>query len=911
MRELFRRIGTLFRRRHGDGALDEEVRLHLDLLAADYERRGMTPAQARYAARRAFGGVEPMKERYRDRRGLPWLEDLGRDLRYGLRTMRKRPGLSIVAAVTLALGIGANTALFSVINAVMLTPLPVPRPGDLRLFSTTGGPTPVPGFSFSYPVYEDLQRDARAFAGVALYGRLEVRRLRVGASPEATGASGDIERVGVQAVSGTFFSVLGVLPAAGRLLVADDDRPDTATAVVMSERFWSRRFGRDPDVIGRRIVINDVPFTIVGVAAAGFTGVQVGEHPDIWWPSRAGPRLAGGDPMFGSRAIRNWRLIGRLAPGADPRQAEAQARAVFEIERQEQITRTAVRFGGTLPPEEMARIQQPQMRLQPGGAGFTLVRWQFRQPLLVLMALVVLVLLIACANVANLLLARATARRQEMAVRMALGSGRGRVIRQMLTESTLIAGAGALLGTGIAVAGTRLVTSFLNSGEITIAAGPDRRVFAFTMAVSLLAAFVAGLLPAVASTRVDLARRDARGTASRGRLTVHHGIVGAQVALSIVVLVTAGLFLRSLVNLQRVDTGFEPDRLTMAAVDLPASHTPERRLAVQRAVLDRLGSAPGQQAALSTFGVLSGLGWGTGLDVPGRAVDPAAAVNGLLVSSAFFDVTGTRLIAGRGFSADHDYREEEVAVVNETTARRFFGGTAVGQRFRMPGPFPKETFTVIGVVADSTYRNVRDEAGAALPLVYFPLLAGPGARMARGMNGVQIGVRTALMPDAEASIRAAIRQVEPAAIVGEVRAMREVIQDTMARETLLAQLGAWFGVVALVLGAIGIYGVRAYAVNRRVAEFGLRLALGATPGQVLRRVIAQGAMLAATGVAAGLVAAAIATRLVRTLLFDVTPLDVSTFAAAAAIFGGVAIVASYLPARRAMRIDPAAALRAE
>jgi predicted permease len=908
MRTLLGRIASLLGGRHGDAAVNEEIRLHLELLAADFERQGMTPEEARYAARRAFGGVEPMKERYRDRRGLPWLDDVVRDVRYGLRTMRRHPAMSAIAALTLALGIGANTALFSVINAVMLTPLPVPHPGDLRLFSVTGGPAPVPLFSFSYPVYEELQRDARAFSGIALYGRPSRMRLRVASSSPT-----DDELVSAQVVSGNFFAVLGVRPAAGRLLVADDDRPDTATAVVLSDAFWSRRFGRDPDVINRRLAINGVPFTIVGVAAAGFTGIEVGTHPDVWWPFRALPRLSAGDAiMFGQRGFRAWRLIGRLAQGADTRQAEAEARAVFEIDRQDQLARLAARLGGSAPPAERANIERLQIELQSGSAGFTLLRWQFRQPLLVLMGLVVLVLLIACANVANLLLARASARRQEVAVRLAMGSGRGRIVRQMLTETTLMAGTGALLGTGLAVAGTRLVTSFLSSAETTIAAGLDRRVFVFTAAVSLLTAFVAGVLPALASTRVDLAQRDGRrviqGSARRG-LPVQHGIVGAQIALSIVVLVTAGLFLRTVTNLQRVDTGFDADFLTTASISLPVSHAPERRLAVQRAMLDLLDAAPGQQAAISMFGVLSGMGWSDRIEVDGRAADTRSA-NGLLVSSGFFGVTGTRIVEGRGFSAEHDRRPEAVAVVNRAMATGFFDGAAVGRRFRMAS-FSKEMFTVIGVVEDSTYRSVRDEAGAPLPMLYFPILAGPGSRTAQGLSGVQISVRATRRQGVAEAIRAAVDATEPAAIVGEIRTMREAIDDTIARETLLARLGASFAVVALVLGAIGIYGVRAYAVDRRVAEFGIRLALGATPGQVLRRVISQGAALAAVGITAGLAAAAMATRLVRTLLFDVTPLDVPTFAAAAALFGGVAIVASYLPARRAMRIDPVEALRAE
>ena len=912
MRAIVSRVAAFFRRGSLDAALDDDIRAHLDLLAADYERRGMTPEEARLAARRAFGGVEPMKERYRDRRGLPWIDDLVRDVRYGFRTLRRHPGLTATAILTLALGIGASTALFSVINAVMLRPLPVPRPDELRLFAVHSS-APLPMFAFSYAVYQDLQRDATAFSGVALHGGTSRMRLRIGTARDGTDAASESESVRAQPVSGNFFSVLGVGPVAGRTLHSDDDRPEAAPAVVLSEAFWSRRFGRDPAVVGRGIVLNDEPFTVVGVAAAGFTGVEVGAHPDVWWSIEAFPRLFRlPADLFRGRRIRSWRLIGRLAAGVDPAQADVQARAVFDIDRRDQLQRTAAQLGGTVPPGERARLMEMRMRLEPGYAGFTPLRWQFRRPLLVLMALVGLVLLIACANVTNLLLARATTRRQEIAVRMALGSGRGRLIRQMLTESTLLAGGGAMAGGAVALAGTRLVTAFLDTDEITISAALDRRVLLFTVAVSLLAASLAGLAPAVAAARLDLARRDARAGAGRGRLRIHHAVVAAQVALSIVVLVVAGLFLRTLGNLQRVDPGFASDGLTVASLQTPSAFTPERRLAVYRAVLDGLASAPGQQSAMSIFGVMSGGGWGERVEVEGRPPDPDRAVNGLLVTSTFFDVTGTRIIAGRGFSAEHDRASEPVAVVSQATARQFFGGAAVGQRFRLPDPFPNDTFTVIGIAEDSTYRNLRDEAAAALPIVYFPALQGPGAALGLTMGGAQIHVRGGSSgARLDAGIRDVVRRADPAVVIGDVRSMEEIIDDTLARETLLARLGLSFGLASLLLGTIGIYGVRSYAVNRRLPEFGVRLALGASPARIAQGVIGESVVVAAIGIGVGLVGAAAATRLVAGLLFGVAPLDVTTFAAAATLFGAVALAASYVPARRAMRLDPVAALRSE
>jgi predicted permease len=910
MRTLFMRLAGLLNRRRSEARLDEEIRVHLDQLAADYERRGMSPQDARDAARRAFGGVEPMKERYRDRRTLRWLEDLARDLQYAMRSMRRYPGFAGVALLTLALGIGANTALFSVINAVMLRPLPVPRPDELRLFAVYSS-APLPMFAFSYSVFQDMQRDATAFAGVALHGGTSQMRLRVG-SIRGAPASSATESVRAQPVSGNFFLVLGVPPAAGRTFRPDDDRLEAATAVVLSEAFWSRRFGRDPDVIGQQIALNDEAFTIVGVAAAGFTGVEVGAQPDVWWPSEAFPRLYRVPAeIFHSRSIRSWRLVGRLAPGADPAQAAVQARAVFDIDRRAQLQRTAAQLGGTVPPEDRARLLGMQMRLEPGYAGFTLLRWRFRQPLLILMGLVGVVLLIACANVTNLLLARATTRRQEFAVRMALGSGRGRLIRQMLTESALLAAGGAIAGGAIALVGTRLVTAFLNTTEVVISAALDQRVLLFTAAVSILAAIVAGLAPALAAARLDLAPRDARAGASRDRLRAHHAIVAAQVALSIVVLVVAGLFIRTRGNLQRVDLGFASDDLTVVSLETPSAFTAERRLAFYREVLDGLASVPGQQAAMSIFGVMSGGGWSERVEVEGRPSDPDRAVNGLVVNSTFFDVTGTRIVAGRGFSMEHDRASEPVAVVSQAMARQFFGGAAVGRRFRLPGPFPDDTFTVIGVAQDSTYRNLRDEAAAALPIVYFPALQGPGAAIGLTMSGAQIHVRSGSNGALAAGVRDAVRRADPAVVVRDVQSMRTIIADTLSRETLLARLGLAFGAVALVLGAVGIYGVRSYAVSRRLPEFGVRLALGAAPGRIGQVVLRESLSVTSIGIGIGLMGAAAVTRLLTGLLFGVAPLDLTTFVTAAIVFGAVALAASSLPARRAMRLDPVAALRSE
>jgi predicted permease len=906
MRALLTRAAALFRPGSLDRTLHEEVRTHLELLAADYERGGMTPAQARHAALRAFGGVEPMKERYRDRRGLPWIEDLVRDVRHGSRALRRHPGVAATAIVTLALGIGANTALFAVIDAVLLRPLPVADPDHLRLI-TVAGPDPTRRESaFSQAVYADVRERVPAFSGVVAFGGLSRMRLTQSGEGDATPV---IEPIKTQPVSGNFFSVLGVRPGAGRLLDAADDQPGAVPAAVVSDGFWARRFGRDPSIVGRSIVVNDVAFTIVGVAPRGFAGVEVGVEPELWCPVQMFPRLSGISPdLFNSRQIRSLRLLARLRSGVDPAQAQAQVEAVLETDRADLIARRAAQAGGSLAAAERARLEEGRLRLEPGRAGFTPLRWQFRRPLLVLMSVVVLVLLIACANVANLLLARAAARTNELAVRMSLGSGRARLIRQLLAESALLAVLGGLCGSVVAMVGSRLVATFLEAQNVIIPVSLDLRVLAFTSAASLAAAFIAGVIPAVTATRLDLVNRGARSGVGRPALTIDHALVASQVALSVVVLIVAGLFLRTLVNLQNLNIGIERENLTTVSLDMPPAGQPEARLGAYREMLTHLNNVPGQSAAISVFGMLTGMGWT--IRIPGdTSLDEEGAIAfGVLVSSSFFDVTGMRLVAGRAFGPEDEVSPTRVVIVNETLARRFYGGNAVGRRF---STVAGEMVEIVGVTANAIYRNLRDEADAPSPTVYFPALQPPGSTMAQGMRTVQLQIRTTRAAPVERAVREALRRVDPTIVVMDVRSMGTLVDGTIARERLLADLAGWLGFMSLALGAVGLYGVRSYAVNRRVAEFGVRLALGATPRQVAGRVVAEGALIAAIGIVIGLIAAAMVTRVLGSLLFGVTPLDVPTFAGTAALFVAVAIAASYVPARRATRIDPAAALRAE
>jgi predicted permease len=913
----------MFRRRRSDEALDADVRLHLDLLTEEYERNGLTPEAARLAARRAFGGVEPMKERYREARGLGWFEDLWRDIRYAVRMLRRDRGLAAIAVVTLALGIGANTAIFSVIDALMLRPLPVPNPGDLRLLTNVFPATDIaragrgPGFSFSYPLYEDIRTKADAFSGVIAIGNINSMRVVIGGGSDAN--AGPAEVAETQNVSGNFFSVLGVSASIGRTLVpADDDPSSPVPAVVLSDGFWARRFGRDPGVVGSRIVINDVPFTIVGIAPAEFRGVQVGAEPDLWWPNRFQPRLFAAPPnLMSERLVQNWRLIGRLRPGADERQAAAQVKAIFQADLAERLERRLARPGATVTPEDRRIFLEQTVQLDSAAAGWTSVRWRFQRPLLALMAVVALVLLIACANVANLLLARAAARRREIAVRMALGSGRYRLIGQLITESVLLAGIGGALGLGVAYLGSQSIPSFMAAQDMDLRVGPDIRVLSFAFLVSIGSAFVFGLMPALSATRVDftaaLTERTRAGGAGN-RFGLHNAILVSQVALSVVVLVAAGLFVRTLTNLLDLETGFARENLTVFNLEAPLRYDGERRIGVYEAVIDALQTRPDVKASYSFFGLLSGNGWSDRFEIPGYTPPPGERMDDMqlmVVGPGFFDAVGSALVLGRTFERADETSPVRVAIVNETMARRFFGREPLGRRVVI-GAFPNDIFEIVGVAPDAKYRTLRQEAEGARPAMYLPSFQPPGRSMAVRLRDAQVEVLTpAGLAGIEPLIRRVARDADPSVVVTELRSMATVIDRTISQERMLARLSTWLGLLALALSAIGIYGVRSYTVSRRTSEIGLRIALGATVPHVLRLVVGQGVVMTVLGIAIGLALGVALSRYVQTLLFAISPTDPVTLAAVAILLLVIAVLASYAPARRAIRVDPTTALRTD
>jgi len=682
LHQLRLRFRALFQKEKLDAQMDDEMRSHIEMQTQENIEAGMKPEEARYAALRQFGRVEAIKETCRDQRGLPGLESLWQDVRYGARQLRKNPGFTAVATLTLAFGIGANTAIFTVINTVLLRSLPVKNPDELVQVVVTSA-SGQPNHSFSYPFYEQLRDGGQSLSGLFAAGGVGKRdRLKV-----ASGGDAETEFVRAQPVSGNFFSVLGVPAQLGRTLTAEDDRVGNAQAVtVISHSFWQRRFAGDPSVIGQAITFSDVPFTIVGVTPPGFFGFEPGENPDLWWPLQMVPQVDQ-DPAAGRlREGQQWlRLMGRRALGVEQPQAEAELAVVFQRYRENYV---AAR-GANWSADQRAGFLAQKLTLRSGHAGWTGLRGQFRLPLFILMGVVAAVLLIACANVASLLLARAAAREREFSVRHALGAGRLRLMRQLLTESLLLAGLGVLLGLLFAQGGTRLLTWVMRlpSDSISLRLTPDLRVLLFTMAATLLTGLLFGLAPAFRGSRIEVASAlkgaagSVAGNASRQRF--HQALIVGQVALSLVLLIGVGLFIRTLNNLKGLDAGFHRENVILFNLAFTERADAERWPVLYKELLERLEALPGVRAAsLFTQGYLSGNSWSQSISAEGHVAAPGENLicAGTRVGSRFFETMNTPLLAGREFGPQDARPGSSVsaltpgtAVINQALARRYFG----------------------------------------------------------------------------------------------------------------------------------------------------------------------------------------------------------------------------------------------
>ncbi len=890
--------------------LEREILGHLELEEEEQRSAGVTPDEAKYAARRAFGNVGLIKEVTREMWGWTSLERLGQDLRYAVRMMRKSPGFTAVAVLSLALGIGANTAIFSLMNAVMLRSLPVDEPDRLVLFGkgwAVGITDGLPDGScqlFSYPFYRGVQRKNQVLSGVAAMESLpnDVRGV-------VSGNTGP-EPLRTRLVSGTYFSVLGVNAVAGRTFTdAEDQAPGGHPVAVMSYSWWQRRFGRDRSVIGKTLTIGSTAYTIIGVAPPEFFGTSVGESPDLWIPAAMiakVPPAWGGETGLRDPSFQSFYILARLKPGVTVAQAGAQVNVLFKQSLRERV-------GSAPSQKELSAIQHALIDLTPGGRGLSQIRIQFSTSLQILMAAVGLVLLIACANIANLLLARAASRRREIAVRLSIGASRMRLIRQMLTESVLMAVLGGAAGILFAWWAGRLLLWMVSTGVemLPLRIAPDARVLAFTSLLSLATGILFGLTPAFRATLVNLSSslKEGRGSVSaRSNNLLAKALIVSQVALSAVLLIGAGLFVRSLMNLRGVDTGFDRENVLVIGVDTPSLGYKDgdpRLVDVYHGVEERVSALPGVRAASFSMFTFNQGTWSSWAFAQGHTPPPEnqREVHHNVVGPAFFATMGLPIILGRAIGPQDTEKSPKVAVINETMARRFFPNESpIGQHFGLSEAEHSGEIQIVGVAKNAKYESLQEDPE---PAAYYPYTQNAGY-----YNNFEVrysGDPRGLMP----AIRRAFGEVDRNLPIADVRPLAEQVDNSLVEQRLTARLSTFFGLLALLLASIGIYGVLSYAVAQRTSEVGLRMALGAQRANVVWMVMRDVLALVAGGLMIGVPAALALERLAAGMLFGLANVDAPSLAAAVLILAAVAGFAAYLPARKASLVDPMTALRYE
>ena len=884
-------IGTTLRRDRFEREMRDEVRFHLESRTHDLVRQGLPRHEALRLARMEFGSEDAIKDDCRQSRGLRWIDETTGDLHYALRLMARAPGFTAAAVLSLALGIGANTAIFSLMDAVLLRTIPVEDPENLYFLAHGKGERP--GASSNYPLFDAYRAIDGVFAAITAYSPTQFK----------VSSNNGLEVASGLWVNGTFHGALGVRMAHGRGFTAESDRPGAAPIAVISDAYWQRRFGRDPSVIDRSLTIDGRSVAIVGVTGAEFTGLVPGSNPDITLPI-AVRAIDQPEYLDMHDTWTDLTIVGRLAPGVTPVAALTPVDTVFlrymADPRNNWIAKGA--------PDAFAVAA-----LVPASRGSAGLRRQYETALMVLLGMVAVVLLIASVNVANLLLVRNAARAREVAIRMCVGGGRGRLIRQFLTESTLLALAGGVLGLVFAIWGTAAIMRLFNAAEtpLLLDVSPNGRVFAFTTAISLLTGIAFGIVPAFASTRVDLTPALKDGAAGRQgrRWSMSHVLVGSQVALSIVVLAIAALLVRSLYNLKSLDAGFARGNLLLFTVDANGTPLPPAaRPGVYQEILARVRALPGvNTASASTSSPIRTGGNARALvmssDVPDTIEARAAFTN--LVSPEYFDTLGIRLLRGRAFTAMDTATSQPVAVVNETMAKFWAGDRdPIGMTLAFQGN-PTLKITIVGVVQDTHQMNLRD----APPRTVYSPLTQPESRPP---SGITVAVRTAQAPAAMApAIRETVRAVSRDVVLRYVRTIDEQIDASLVRERILATLSSGFAMLALVLSAIGLYGVMTYTVTRRSKEIGIRMALGAARGTVLTQVLAQTFVIALAGTAAGVLGALVATKTLTAFLFGLSARDPLTLALVATALLGLSMAAGLLPARRAATLDPVQAIKAE
>ncbi len=896
--------------------VDDELAFHLELRAQQLMNRGMAADEARREALRQFGDLAQVRatlvttdtERERSMRRSTILEELGQDLRQAWRQLRLHRGFALTVVLMLALGIGANTTIFTLVEAVLLRPLPVRDPGELVVL---GDPARTSSFSFtdgpmaslhSYETYQALRRDNTLVSGLLATGitpRLDVA---------IDGSTLEGDRPRGRLVSGNYFEVLGVQAALGRTLDAGADAViGGAPVVTISHDYWMRRFNGDRAVVGREITINGARFTIIGVTPPSFRGEVVGTPTDLWLPVTMRDVLSPNQPVLGSQEAHWLLLMGRLRPGTSL--AVAQAGFASLVKRQAEL-----RFGAA----RAAEIQEMQVPVSSGARGISRVRASFGPLLLILMTGVGLLLLIVCANVANLLLARSVARAREMTVRLAIGAGRFRLVRQLLAESLVLAVVGSVGGLAMAWYGSRFMLVLLGGSDgrgLPLEVRLDLPVLLFTATMAVLAVFLFGLVPALSGSRVELAsamRAHARsvtggGGGRRGRHSLGRFLIAGQVALSLVLLVGASLLVRSLGRLEHGDTGLDRDHLVVAEVDrLGRGLRGARADTYLSDVSERLRGIPGVRGvSWSATGIFSGMEMNTAIQVPGftaRTQDDSIASFDQ-VSAGYVAATGARLLQGREFTAEDIAGRERLAMLNQTMARFYFGDRSpVGEYFRMEDTL---AYRIVGVVADLKVTSLEAAPERRFYLPYRnPETGGP--------QGLRFQVRTSGSPSAILpQLRAALSAADPSMVVDEVEPLAVLMRQSIRSERMVARLASGFGALALLLAAFGLYGVLTYAVSRRTGEIGLRVALGAQRGTVIGMVVRDALVLVALGVVVGVPLALAGGRLLTSQLHGIGAMDPVSLAVALAALATSALLAAALPALRASRVTPLTALREE
>ncbi len=879
LRGLLLRAGALFGKERRDREFADEIESHLQFHITDNIRAGMSPEQARREALLKFGSVESTKESYREQRGLPILETLAQDLRFGIRMLRRNPGFTVTAVLILGLGIGANSAIFSVVNAVLLKPLPYEN-GDrlmiIRQQATRAGVNDVP---FSVPEINDYRSQNHSLSGLVEYHNMAFILL----------GRQEPERVVTGVVSWNFFDVFGVKPLLGRNFRAEDEKPGAPAVLLLSYEYWIRSFGGDPTVVNRTFTMNDRIHTVIGVLPPV---PQYPDENDVYMPTTACPFRS--DPQtIANRRNHMMRVFGVVKPGVDFRQAQADLSNIAANLERTYPTDYPSQYGyavqSTPLREELTHNARPTMLVLLGAAAF--------------------VLLIACANVANLNLARMTRRERELSVRTALGAGRGRIFRQLLTESLVVALAGGALGLILAHSGLNLLIAFVShftprAREIRI----DHTVLLFTLIIAVVTSIVSGTISALdAGSSRDLHDKSQHVSATLGRRRLRNALIVSQVAVSFLLLIGAGLMLRSFLNLQHVDPGFQPENVLTMRIDLDFSkyNNEEKQRQFYESLLQRIEAQPGVRSAAATMIFPLGESMPMQNDfmiegqTPGQTSVPVGDFR--VVSAGYFKTLQVPVIEGREFSIGDRPGAPSVVIINRSSARRFWGNQeALGKRISTDNG--KTWIQVVGVVGDVKQNGLDQDASDE---IYFPFAQAP-------LANASLVVKTTVEPMSVArSIIELIYQIDPNQPAARVRSLEQVRSDSIAVPRLTLSLLGLFALIALAIAAVGIGGVMALNVSQRTHEIGVRMAIGAWPREIQRMVLRQGLRLTSFGLVLGVVGALSLTHILHGLLFEVKPTDPSTFVAVAGVLAIAAATATYFPARRAARVEPMTALRCE